>query len=59
MLIKTKLFENSSIETLNKKIAKFLETENANVVDVKLAINLSTHKPLYSNYVVALIYSQN
>lgn len=56
--VRTKFFEALSIEKLNAEIAKFLETENADVVDVKLAINQSQHKPLYSNFVVALIYSQ-
>ena len=59
MTIRTKLFENSSIGRLNKEIAAFLKTENANVVDVKIAVNQSQHKPLYSDFVVALIYSLN
>ena len=56
---RVKIFENSSIETLNGEIAEFTESENANIVDVKLAVNQSNHKPLYSVYVIALIYKLN
>lgn len=54
---KIKLFENSSITRLNKEIDDFLESENANVVNVKLAINQSTYKPSYSHFVIALVYN--
>jgi hypothetical protein len=56
---KVKLFENSSIDCINAEIAAFLLSENANVVDVKIAVNQSQHKPSYSHFVVALIYWTN
>ena len=56
---KVKLFENSSIETLNAEIAAFLKQENAAIIDVKLAVNQSTYKPSYSMFVIALIYKFN
>lgn len=56
---RVKIFEDSSIAVLNKAIDDFLESENATVVDVKLAVNQSTHKPLYSRFVIALTYKLN
>ena len=55
---KVKFFENSSIEKLNKEIAEFMESENGIIIDVKLAVNQSNHKPLYSTFVVTLIYTK-
>lgn len=57
MKTRIKIFENDCVASLNSDIAELLESENANVVDVKVDINQSQHKPLYSTFVVVLIYS--
>lgn len=56
MAVKVQIFEEGSITTLNKKINEFLTECIADVVDIKLAIAQSNHKPSYAHVVAAVIY---
>lgn len=53
---KVKFFSAHSIEQLDADVSAFVDENKADVIDVKLVINQSTHKPLHSTYAASLIY---
>jgi hypothetical protein len=51
-------FECDDVTALNKEVSLFCRQHKVSVVNVKLAVNQSTHKPLYSKIVAAIIFRE-
>ena len=51
---KVQFFEAASIGELNEKVTEFMQ--DYSIIDVKVAVNQSMHKPLYSEFIAAVIY---